>query len=178
MFQSGCGGGGHLRCCWGNLSWPKHLGRRRQWHPTPVLLPGKSHGRRGLVGCSPWGHEESDTTERLPFTFHFHALEKEMATHSSILAWRIPGMGESGGLSSLGSQSWTWWKRLSSSSSSSSKPLGTPFGHIRQEWRYIYTLTLLVPHLHMSPEETLAHLHRTHARMLTAVLFIILKSWK
>ena len=30
--------------------------RRRQWHPTPVLLPGKSHGRRGLVGCSPWGH--------------------------------------------------------------------------------------------------------------------------
>ena len=37
-------------------------------------------------------------TERLPFTFHCHALEKEMATHSSILAWRIPGMGEPGGL--------------------------------------------------------------------------------
>ena len=37
--------------------------RRRQWHPTPVLLPGKSHGRRSLVGCSPWGREESDTTE-------------------------------------------------------------------------------------------------------------------
>ena len=36
---------------------------RRQWHPTPVLLPGKSHGRRCLVGCSPWGREESDTTE-------------------------------------------------------------------------------------------------------------------
>ena len=42
---------------------------RRQWHPTPVLLPGKFHGRRSLVGCSPWGHEESDTTERLPFHF-------------------------------------------------------------------------------------------------------------
>ena len=42
---------------------------RRQWHPTPVLLPGKSHGRRSLVGCSPWGREESDTTERL----HFHS---------------------------------------------------------------------------------------------------------
>ena len=41
--------------------------RRRQWHPTPVLLPGKSHGQRSLVGCSPWGREESDTTERLPF---------------------------------------------------------------------------------------------------------------
>ena len=38
-----------------------------------------------------------------PFTFHFHALEKEMATHSSVLAWRSPGMGESGGLPSLGS---------------------------------------------------------------------------
>ena len=37
--------------------------RRRQWHPTPVLLPGKSHGRRSLVGSSPWGHTESDTTE-------------------------------------------------------------------------------------------------------------------
>ena len=38
--------------------------RRRQWHPTPVLLPGKSHRWRSLVGCSPWGREESDTTER------------------------------------------------------------------------------------------------------------------
>ena len=43
--------------------------RRRQWHPTPVLLPGKSHRWRSLVGCSPWGREESDTTERLPFHF-------------------------------------------------------------------------------------------------------------
>ena len=45
------------------------IGWRRQWHPTPVLLPGKSHGRRSLVGCSPWGREESDTTERLHFHF-------------------------------------------------------------------------------------------------------------
>ena len=43
--------------------------QRRQWHPTPVLLPGKSHGWRSLVGCSPWGREESDTTERLHFHF-------------------------------------------------------------------------------------------------------------
>ena len=75
--------------------------RRRQWHPTPVLFPGKSHGRRSLVGCSPWGREELDTTERLHF--HFHVLEKEMATHSSVLAWRVPGMGKAGGLPSLGS---------------------------------------------------------------------------
>ena len=72
---------------------------RRQWHPTPVLLPGKYHGRRSLVGCSPRGHEESDTTERL----HFHALEKEMATRSSVLTWRIPGTVEPGGLPSMGS---------------------------------------------------------------------------
>ena len=43
--------------------------RRRQWQPTPVLLPGNSHGRRSLVGCSPWGRKESDTTERLHFHF-------------------------------------------------------------------------------------------------------------
>ena len=75
--------------------------RRRQWHPTPVLLPAKSHGQRSLVGCSPWGHEESDTTERL----HFHALEKAVETHSSVLAWRIPGMEETGELPSMGSHS-------------------------------------------------------------------------
>ena len=46
-----------------------HLWQRRQWHPTPVLLPGKSHGWRSLEGCSPWGHWGSDTTERLHFHF-------------------------------------------------------------------------------------------------------------
>ena len=48
--------------------------RRRQWHPTPVLLPGKSHGWRSLLGCSPWGHEESDTTERLHFHFSLSCI--------------------------------------------------------------------------------------------------------
>ena len=103
------------------------------------------------MGCSPWGHKESDTTERIhfhfslscigegngnplqcsclenprdggawwaavygvaqsrarlsefTFTFHFHALEKDMSTHSSVIAWRIPGMVEPGGLLSMGS---------------------------------------------------------------------------
>ena len=73
---------------------------RRKWQSTPVLLPGKSHGQRSLVGCSPCGHKESGTTEWL----HLHALEKEMATHSSVLAWRVPGMGEPGGLPYMGSQ--------------------------------------------------------------------------
>ena len=53
------------------------------------------------------------------FTFHFHELEKDMATHSSVLAWRIPGTGAPGGLPSMGLQSQTRLKRLSSSSSSS-----------------------------------------------------------
>ena len=57
------------------------------------------------MGCSPWGRTESDKTEVTLlslFTFHFHASEKEMATHSSVLAWRIPGTAEPGGLPSLG----------------------------------------------------------------------------
>ena len=59
-------------------------------------LAWKIHGRGRLVGCSPWGRKHT-------FTFHFHALEKEMATHSSVLAWRIPRTGEPGGLPSMGS---------------------------------------------------------------------------
>ena len=53
----------------------------------------------------PWTEEPGGSQTRLSdftFTFHFHALEKEMATHSSALAWRIPGMGEPGGLPSMG----------------------------------------------------------------------------
>ena len=83
--------------------------------PLQCSCLGKSHGWRSLEGCSPWGRWGSDTTERL----HFHALEKEMATHCSVLAWRIPGMGEPGGLPSMGSRSRAQLKRLSSSSSSS-----------------------------------------------------------
>ena len=86
-----------LSLCESVTSW------RRQWHPTPVLLPGKSHGQRSLEGCSPWGRWGLDKLSDFPFTFHFHALEKEMATHSSALAWRIPGTGEPGGLPSMGS---------------------------------------------------------------------------
>ena len=124
---------------------------REVWQCYVVLGLSKSHGRKSLLGCSPWGREELDTTERLhfhfslscigegngtplqysclenpmdggawwaavhgvakcwtqlsdfTFTFHFHALAKEMATHSSVLAWRIPGMGEPDGLPSMGS---------------------------------------------------------------------------
>ena len=50
-----------------------------------------------------WVAEDRIRLSDLAFTFHFHALEKEMATHSSVLAWRIPGKGEPGGLPSMGS---------------------------------------------------------------------------
>ena len=144
--------------------------RRRQWHPTPVLLPGKSHGQRSLVGCSPGGCKESDMTERLhfhcslscigegngnpfqcsclenprdggvwwaavhgvttswtrlsnfTFTVHFHALEKEMATHSSVLPGESQGRGSLLGCRLCCAQNQTHrvrLKRLSSSSSSS-----------------------------------------------------------
>ena len=58
------------------LRFPSLTLRRRQWHPTPVLLPGKSQGRRNLVGWSPWGHRESDTTEQLHVHFSLSSIGK------------------------------------------------------------------------------------------------------
>ena len=82
---------------------PNIFTQRKQWHPTPVLLPGKSHGWKSLVGCSPWVAKSRTRLSDFTFPFHFHALEKEMTTHSSVLAWRIPGTGEPVGLLSMGS---------------------------------------------------------------------------
>ena len=79
---------------------------RRQCHPIPVLLPGKSHGWRSLVGCSPWGRWGSDTIERLQFHFHFSLSctgEGNGNQLTSVLAWRIAGTGEPGGLPSMAS---------------------------------------------------------------------------
>ena len=57
-----------------NLHAPSNGFWRRRWHPTPVLLPGKSHGWSSLMGCSTWGREESDTTERLHFPFSLSCI--------------------------------------------------------------------------------------------------------
>ena len=56
------------------MSIPNDGFQRKQWHPTPVLLPGKSHGWRSLVGCSPWDRQELDTTERLHFHFSLSCI--------------------------------------------------------------------------------------------------------
>ena len=64
---------------------------------------GVGDGQGGLACCSPWVTKGRTRLSDFTFTFHFHALEKEMATHSSVLAWRIPGIGKPGGLPSMGS---------------------------------------------------------------------------
>ena len=63
----------HSRKCFTILQPLEHL-QRRQWQPTPVLLPRKSHGQRSLVGCSPWGCTESDMTEWLHFHFSLSCI--------------------------------------------------------------------------------------------------------
>ena len=77
--------------------------RRRQWHPTPVLLPGKFHGPRSLVGYSPWGPEESDTTERLHFHFSLSCTGEGNGNPLQYFAWKIPWMDKPGRLQSMGS---------------------------------------------------------------------------
>ena len=95
------------------------LDQRRWWQPTPVLLPGKSHGQRSLVGCGPWGHQELDTTEQLHFHFSLSCIGEGNGNPLQFSCLENPRDG------------WAWWaavygvtqsqtrlKRLSSSSSS------------------------------------------------------------
>ena len=92
---------------------------RRQWHPTPVLLPGKSHGRRSLVGCRPWGREESDTTERLHFHFSLSCIGEGNGNPLQCSCLDNPRDGGAWWATVYGvAQSQTRLKRLSSSSSS------------------------------------------------------------
>ena len=77
---------------------------RKQWHPTPVHFCLENPMDGGAWSAAVHGVTESWTRLSVfTFTFHFHALEEEMATHSSFLAWRIPGTTEPGGLPSMGS---------------------------------------------------------------------------
>ena len=95
--------------------WVRKIYLRREWHPTPVFLPGQFHGQRSLGGYSPWGHKELDMTEWLTLSLWAsqvvknppanlgnirdvgliaglgRSLKNWMATCFSILAWRIPG---------------------------------------------------------------------------------------
>ena len=86
-----------------HLTLPNQLLRRRQWHPTPILLPGKSHGRKSLVGCSLWGLKESDTTEQLHFHFSLSCIEEGNGNPLQCSCLENPKDGEPGGLPSMGS---------------------------------------------------------------------------
>ena len=91
------------------LLYIRHRNRRRQWHTTSVLLPGKSHGRRSLVGCSSWGREESDMTEWLHFHFSLLSTGEGNGNPLQCSCLENPRDGVT--------QSWTRLKWLSSSSS-------------------------------------------------------------
>ena len=99
------------------LIWPLYEDWRRQWHPTPVLLPGKSHGWRSLVGCRPWGRKESDTTERLPFHFSLSCIGEGNGNPLQCSCLENPRDGGAWWAAVYGvQQSRTRLKRLSSSS--------------------------------------------------------------
>ena len=90
---------------------------KMQWHPTPVFLPGKSHGRRSLVGCSLWGHEESDTTELLHFGFSLSPIGEGNGNPLQCSCLENPRDGGAWWAAVYGiAQSRTRLKRLSSSS--------------------------------------------------------------
>ena len=93
-----------------NHSWKIHVfhipiqwHRRRQWHPTPVLLPGKPHGWRSLVGCSPWDRWGLDTTERLHFHFSLSCIGEGNGNPLQCSCLENPRDREPGGLPSMGS---------------------------------------------------------------------------
>ena len=110
------------------------LVRRRQWQPTPVFLPGKSHGRRSLVGCSPWGSEESDTTEWLHFHFSLSCIGEGNGKPLQCSCLENPRDGGAWWAAVYGvTQSRTRLKRLGSSSSSSRFGCERQFG--REEMR-------------------------------------------
>ena len=91
--------------------------QRRRWRPTPVLLPGKSYGWRSLVGCSPWGLEELDTTERLHFHFSVTCIGEGNGNPLQCSCLKNPRDGGAWWVA----QSQTRLKWLSSSSSNSSR---------------------------------------------------------
>ena len=90
---------------------------RRQWHPTPGLLTGRSHGWRSLVGCSPWGREELDTTEQLHFHFSLSCIGEASGNPLQCSCLENPRDGGAWRAAVYGvAQSWTRLKQLSSSS--------------------------------------------------------------
>ena len=97
--------------------------RRRQWHATPVLLPGKSHGRRSLVGCSPWGREESDTTEQLLFHFSLSCIGE--GNGNPLQCSRLENPRDGG----------AWWAAVHGVVKSRTRLSDFTFMHWRRKWQ-------------------------------------------
>ena len=137
---------------------------RRQWHPTPVLLPGKSYGWRSLVGCSPWGCEESDMTEWLHFHFSLSCIGEGNGNPLQCSCLENPRNGGAWWAAVHGvAQSRTRLKRLSSSSSSSNMGSSVQFSLVAQLCPTLcdpmnHTMPGLPVH-HQLPESTQTHVH-------------------
>jgi len=117
---------------------------RRRWHPTPVLLPGKSHERRSLVGCSPWGCEESDTTERLHFDFSLSCIGEGNGNPLQCSCLENPRDGGVWWAAVYGvAQSRTRLKWLSNSSSSMHSPCQNSSHHRLGTWASLWSFLSL-----------------------------------
>ena len=118
--------------------------QRKQWHPTPVLLPGKSHGWRSLVGCSSWGRKESDSAERLHFHFSLSCTGEGNGNSFQCSCLENPRDGGAWWAAIYGvAQSRTRLRRLSSSSSSSI-PLRPSDSHLPVLCTYEFSLVLCI----------------------------------
>ena len=132
--------------------------RRRQWHPTPVLLPGKSDGRRSLEGCSPWGRWKLDTTERLPFHFSLSCIGEGNGNPLQCSCLENPRDGGTWWAAIYGvSQSQTRLKRLSCSSNLNLRglvPIGTKnfFIITYRITRWWWTLSFVMSFKYYHPE--------------------------
>ena len=101
-----------------NLSWTRQCSRRRWWHSTPVLLPGKSRGRKSLVGYSPCGREESDATKWPHFDFSFSCIGEGNDNPLQCSCLENPRDGGAGGLPSMGSHRvGHYWRDLAAAGS-------------------------------------------------------------
>ena len=123
--------------------------RRRQWHPTPVLLPGKSHGRRSLVGCNPWGRWGSDTTEWLHFHFSLSCIGEGNGNPLQCSCLENPKDGGAWWASVYGvTQSRTRLKWLSSSSRTATHQASLSFT-ISQSLLKLMSIELVMPSNHL-----------------------------
>ena len=112
---------------------------RRKWQPTPVFLPGESQGRGSLVGCSPWGRKESDTTKRLPFHFSLSCIGEGNGNPLQCSCLENPRDGGAWWAAIYGvAQSQTRLKWLSSSSSSMCISVASCCVDMRVVFSFIY----------------------------------------